>query len=152
MNWWMQEFGKRKEWEVGYSYDKADREYSEKLGNPGWNWVDHMKLGKIQGLKFKNVIYKIKNKHGKNVVNFGKVDFLESKYKSTHKSKSYNFGKYIDSANNNKEEKEKWNPKKVKFSTDANGDVDPIQTNTTDSSYFFDNEDAISFNLGNNKK
>ena len=30
------------------------------------------------------------------------------------------------------------------------GDVDPIQTDTTDSSYFFDNEDAISFNLNNN--
>ena len=30
------------------------------------------------------------------------------------------------------------------------GDVNPIQTDTTDSSYFFNNEDAISFNLGNN--
>jgi len=152
MEWWMNEFGKRKEWKVNYSYDKADGEYSEKLGGPSWDWVDHMKLGKIQGLKFKNVIYKIKNKAGKNVVNFGNVDFLESKYKTPHKSKKYNFSKYITAveSSDEKEEKLKWNPKKVTFTANDDGNIDPIQTNTTDSSYFFDNEDAISFNLGNN--
>ena len=154
MSWWMNEFGKRKEWKVGYSYDKADGEYSEKLGGPSWDWVDHMKLGKIQGLKFKGVIYKIKNKKGKNVVNFGNVDFLESKYKASHKSKKYNFSKYTSAVENTdkKEEKTKWNPRKIKFEQDERGDVNPIQTNTTDSSYFFDNEDAISFNFGNNNK
>lgn len=152
MNWWMQEFGKRKEWVVHPGYDTKDGAYSTNLGSPGWDWVDHMKLGKIQGLKFKNVIYKIKQKNGKNKVNFGKVDFIESKYKTSHKSKTYNFGKYIDEVKEEKNEKEKWNPSKVKFKNGANGEVDPIQTDTTDSSYFFDNEDAISFNLGNNKK
>lgn len=153
MAWWVNEFGKRKEWSVSPSYDKADGEYSEKLGSPKWGWEDHMKPGKIQGLKFKNVIYKIKAKNGKNVVNFGNVDFLESKYKTPHKSKKYNFSKYITAIedSNENEQKTKWNPKKVKFTEDERGDVDPIQTNTTDSSYFFDNEDAISFNLGNNK-
>lgn len=109
-----------------------------------------MKLGKIQGLKFKTVIYKIKNKKGKNVVNFGVVDFLESKYKTPHKLKKYNFAKYVSAVEDEeeKEKKPKWNPKKVKFKADENGDVDPIQTDTTDSSYFFDNEDAVSFNLG----
>ena len=148
MDWWMQEFGKRKEWKVGYSYDKDDRQYSDKLGSPSWDWVDHMKVGKIQGLKFKNIIYKTKAKNGKNVVNFGKVDFLESKYKMPHKVKTYNFSKYID--DDKKEEKAKWNPSKVTFSKDERGDIDPIQTDTTDSSYFFDNADAISFNLKNN--
>ena len=149
-NWWMQEFGKRKEWKVGYSYDKNDGQYSDKLSGPEWGWVDHMKLGKIQGLKFKTVIYKIKNKKGKNVVNFGVVDFLESKYKTPHKLKKYNFAKYVSAVEDEeeKEKKPKWNPKKVKFKADENGDVDPIQTDTTDSSYFFDNEDAVSFNLG----
>ncbi len=152
MDWWMQEFGKRKEWKVGYSYDKADGEYSDKLNQPSWDWVDHMRLGKIQGLGNKAIIYKIKNKKGKNVVNFGKVDYLESKYKTLHKPKKYNFTKYITAigTDDDKEEKNKWNPKKVKFKEDERGDVDPIQTDTTDSSYFFDNEDAISFNLGNN--
>lgn len=148
---WMNEFGKRKEWEAGYTYNRGDVEYSDKFGI-GWNWTDHMKLGKIQGLKFKNVIYKIKDKKGKSVVNFGNVDFLESKYKTQHKSKNYNFNKYTsDSSGDKKEDKPaKWNPNKVKFTKDDRGDIDPIQTDTTDSSYFFDNEDAISFNLGNN--
>ena len=120
MSWWMNEFGKRKEWTVNYSYDKADGEYSDKLGTPKWGWEDHMRLGKIQGLGFKAVIYKIKNKKGKNVVNFGKVDFLESKYKTLHKTKKYNFTKYITAINDddNKEDKTKWNPKKVKFTAD----------------------------------
>ncbi len=151
MNWWMNEFGKRKEWKVGYSYDKNDGEYSDKLNSPSWDWVDHMKLGKIQGLKFKGVIYKIKNKKGKNVVNFGTVDFLESKYKNPHRPKQYNFNKYTTAIEDEDEKikKTRWNPKKVKFTEDDRGEIDPIQTNTTDSSYFFDNENAISFNLGN---
>ncbi len=150
IEWWEREFGKRKEWSVGYSYDKSEGEYSDKLGGPNWGWTDHMKVGKIQGLKFKAVIYKIKNKKGKNVVNFGNVDFLESKYKMPHKTKTYNFGKYITAiSDNEKDEKPKWKPNKVEFTKDERGDVDPIQTDTTDSSYFFDNADAISFNLGN---
>ncbi len=151
--WWMNEFGKRREWKVGYSYEKSNGEYDDKLSGPEWTWVDHMKLGKIQGLKFKTIIYKIKNNKGKNVVNYGTVDFLESKYKTPHKTKKYNFSKYVTAVENSdeKEEKAKWNPKKVKFTADERGDINPIQTDTTDSSYFFDNEDAISFNLGNNK-
>lgn len=148
INWWMQEFGKRREWKVSYSYDKDDGKYSDKLGGPAWTWEDHMKVGKIQGLKFKNIIYKVKNKAGKNVVNYGKVDFLESKYKVPHKSKTYNFTKYISDVDDKKDEKPKWKPNKVEFTKDARGDVDPIQTDTTDSSYFFNNSDAISFNLG----
>ncbi len=154
MKWWTDELGKRKEWVVGYSYDKQDGEYSDKLNSPQWAWKDYMIPGRIQGLKFKNIIYKTKNKKGKNIVGFGNVDFLESKYKTPHKSKKYNFSKYITAINedNEKDEKPKWNPKKVKFTEDDRGDIDPIQTDTTDSSYFFDNEDAISFNLGNNDK
>lgn len=151
-DWWMREFGKRKEWKVGYSYDKNDGEYSDKLGGPSWDWVDHMKMGKIQGLKFKGIIYKIKNKKGKNVVNFGNVDFLESKYKTIHKSKKYNFSKYMTAITHEEEKEEipKWKPKKVTFDEDERGDVDPIKTDVTDSSYFFNNEEAISFNFKNN--
>ena len=99
---------------------------------------------------FKNIIYKTKAKNGKNVVSFGKVDFLESKYKTPHKSKTYNFSKYISAVSDDKkDETPKWNPTKVKFTKDERGDIDPIQTDSTDSSYFFDNEDAISFNLSN---
>lgn len=154
MQWWLSEFGKRREWVVGGKYDKKDGEYSSDLGTPNWSWEDHMKLGKIQGLKFKQIIYKTKLKNGKNTVDFGNVDFLESKYKTPHKTKKYNFSKYITNNNDdsNGNGKEKWNPSKAKFTRDENGDIDPIKTDTTDSSYFFNNEDAISFNLGNNTK
>ena len=154
MQWWLSEFGKRREWVVASKYDKKDGEYSSDLGTPNWSWEDHMKLGKIQGLKFKQIIYKTKLKNGKNTVDFGNVDFLESKYKTPHKTKKYNFSKYITNNNDdsNGNEKAKWNPSKAKFTLDENGDIDPIKTDTTDSSYFFNNEDAISFNLGNNTK
>ena len=154
MDWWMREFGKRREWSISPSYDTKDGAYSSALGAAKWDWKDHMHNAKIQGLKFKSIIYKTKDKKGKNVVNFGNVDFLESKYKSPHKTKTYNFNKYIAnvSPDNKKEEKQKWKPNKVVFSKDERGDTDPIQTDVTDSSYFFDNEDAISFDLKKGKK
>jgi len=107
---------------------------------------------KIQGLKFKGLIYKVKDKKGKNVVNYGTSDFLESKYKETHKIKNYNFDKYNSGLveETKKEKKKKFNPKDIVFNDSH--DIDPIQTDVTDSSYLFDNEDAISFNLNPNKK
>ena len=152
MDWWAREFGKRREWDVHPGYDTEDGAYSSKLGSPTWAWKDHMHNAKIQGLKFKSIIYKIKDKKGKNVVNFGNVDFLESKYKAPHKTKTYNFNKYIANVSNEKkEEKQKWKPNKVVFAKDEKGDIDPIQTDTTDSSYLFDNENAISFDLKKKK-
>ena len=151
-NWWMNEFGKRREWSVGNNYNKEDGAYSDNLGGVKWEWQDTMKLGKLQGLKFKDVIYKTKDKKGKHVVNFGRVDFLESKYKQKHKMKSYNFGKFSENSDNDEEKdkkKRKFNPKSVRFDAQNDEEVNPIAMNTTDSSYFFDNEDAISFNLGN---
>ena len=43
------------------------------------------------------------------------------------------------------------NPKKLDFVDDRN-EINPIQTDTTDSSYLFDNEDAIIVNLKPDKK
>ena len=155
-DWWLQEFGKRREWKVSPSYDptKNRGEYSSSLGSPEWSWQDTMKLGKMQGLAFKSIIFKTKDKKGKNVVNFGKVDFLESKYKEPKKIKMYKFDKYneSDKQQSDKASRKKFNYKRVKFDSNNDEEVDPIQTDTTDSSYFFNNEDAISFNFGNNKK
>jgi len=155
-DWWLQEFGKRREWKVSPSYDptKNRGEYSSALGSPEWSWQDTMKLGKLQGLGFKAIIYKTKDKKGKNVVNFGKVDFLESKYKEPKKVKYYRFDKFNDSKEqkNKKTTRQKFNYKNVNFDTNSDEDIDPIQTDTTDSSYFFNNADAISFNFGDNKK
>jgi len=149
-SWWEQEFGKRREWKVSNNYDRKNGEYSSNLGGVEWAWVDHMKVAKMQGLKFKNCIYKTKDKKGKNVVNFATVDFLEAKFKEPHKVKNYNFDKFNNGLHNEDEKK----PKKQKFdpnNVDFDENIDPVQTDTTDSSFLFNNEDAVSFNLNSNK-
>ena len=152
--WWKQELGQRREWAVSPGYDpgKSD-EYTSNLGSPKWEWKDNFVEAKLQGLKFKGIVYKVKDAKGKNVINYGSVDFLESKYKEPHKVKEYNFDKF----NNGTVEEEK-NAKKNKFDPDnlnwgdLDGDVNPIQMNTSDSTYLFDNEDAIVVDLNNKKK
>ena len=149
--WWEKEFCQRREWSIHPSYNMKDEAYSDSLGGVTWEWKDTMKVAKIQGLKFKNCIYKVKDKKGKNLVNYGTVDFLESKYKEYHKSKEYKFDKFnsgIVPEDVKKSRTNKFNPKNITFDTASDDEeIDPVQTDTTDSSYFFDNEDAISLNL-----
>ena len=95
-----------------------DGVYTDSLGGVKWDWKDTMKVAKIQGLKFKNCIYKVKDKKGKNLVNYGAVDFLESKYKEPHKSKTYKFDKFnygIIEEEVKKPKSNKFNPKKDIF-------------------------------------
>lgn len=151
-SWWEEEFGTRKEWVRNSNYDMKDIEYSTNLGNVAWDYKKILRKEKIQSLAFKQIVYKTKDVKGKNLAWFGKVDFLEAKYKEPHKTKTYKFDKFTPSISTTPEEtkKEKFNPKKVIFD-DSNGEeIDPIKTDTTDSSYFFNNEDAISIKL--NKK
>lgn len=154
MSWWTLELGKRREWVVSSGYDPGkDDSYESKLGNPAWAWKDNFVEAKIQGLKFKGIIYKTKDSKGKNVVNYGSVDFLESKYKEPRKPKNYDFDKF----NNGTVEEDK-KPKKIKFDPNhlnwgsLDGEVDPIQMNVTDSTYLFDNSDAVIVDLKNKKK
>ncbi len=41
---------------------------------------------------------------------------------------------------------------RIKFDPDNNGDIDPIKSNTTDSNFLFDNDDAIIFDIKRDKK
>ena len=96
----------------------------------------------------------MKDSKGKNVVNYGTLDFLESKYKEPHKLKEYNFDKFnsgIAHEETKKVKKNKFNPNYIDFDNE-DVEIDPIQTDTTDSSVLFNNEDAVSFNLGEKKK
>ena len=103
-------------------------------------------------MKFKQCAYKTKDLGGKNVAYAGFVDFLESKYKEKKDVKIFNFSKFTPGIKNSDsddiEEKIKFNPRNIDFDSAGDINVDPIQTDITDSRYFFDNEDAISFNLG----
>ena len=91
--------------------------------------------GKIQSLKFKNCMYKIKNTKGKSMVGTGKVDFLESKYKEKQKIKTYNFGKFTSGINIKSKEKD--------FKSNLNDETDPISEPLLNSHYKFDDEDPI---------
>ena len=153
-SWWKGELGRRREWVTSPGYDPGkSADYGSDLGKPTWEWKDNFVEAKLQGLKFKGIVYKTKDAKGKNVINYGTVDFLESKYKEPHKSKNYDFAKF----NNGQVEEEK-KPKKEKFDPDnlnwgdLDGEVNPIQMNTTDTTYLFDNEDAIVVDLNNKKK
>ena len=153
-DWWQKELGNRREWVVHPSYDpgKSD-EYSSNLGGPTWEWKPNFVTSKLQGLKFKGIVYKTKDAKGKNVINYGSVDFLESKYKEPRKPKNYNFDKF----NTGTVEEEK-KVKKIKFDPNhlnwgnLDEEIDPVQMNTTDSTYLFDNEDAIIVDLKKKKK
>ncbi len=146
---WQKEFGDHREWKFTVSYDTSKLSYDSKLNSPKWEWKENIASGKLQALKFKDCAYIIKDLKGKNNYGDGKVDFLEAKYKEPHPLKKYDFARFT---NGIAEEKvvttnKKLDLTKTEFKTDAQGDVDPIKTDTTDSKYLFDNEDAIVFNL-----
>ena len=86
----------------------------------------------------------------------GKLNYLESKYNEPKKIKTYDFGKYsngvtTETEDDNYKPKKKFDANNIDFKDDDN-EYNPIQTDTTDSSYLFDNEDAIIVNLKNKKK
>lgn len=149
-DWWQKEFGQRREWVIDTKYNKGkESEYSSDLGNVKWDWKDTMRVAKIQGLKFKGCIYKIKDKNGKNLVNYGSVDFLESKYKEHHSSKKYDFGKFnigvVPDKKNN--DNTGLNPQDINWG----GDYPPIRTDTSDTVIFTEEDSGIKSNLKNKK-
>ena len=126
-------------------------EYSKTYGSVKWTFVPYFKPGKLQTLPQKRCAYKIRGSNGKPMVGPGDFQYLESKYKEPQKIKTYDFGRYSDSVttaseDNNDRTKKKFNLKDLDF-IDERDEFNPIQTDTTDSKYLFDNEDAIVVNL-----
>ena len=94
--------------------------------------------------------------NGKPIAGPGKLAYLESKYKEPHKVKTFDFGKYSDGVTTVTEDddsdmRKKFNLKHIDFRDERN-EIDPIQIDTTDSKYVFDNEDAIVNNKKSSKK
>ena len=151
LSWWSGEFGTKREWTYSNSMDMEKMKYDSKYGSVKWEFIKYFKEGKLQGLGAKDCAYKIRGRNGKPMVGPGRLAFLESKYKEPHKVKTYDFGKYSDGVttateDDNSSTSKKFNPKKVDFIDDKN-EYNPIQTDTTDSNYLFDNDDAIIVNL-----
>lgn len=152
--WWSKELGDKREWTFKYNYDTSKLEYDSKYNDAVFKWKENYSPGKVQALKFKQCFYKVKDLKGKNLVGVFKVDYLDAKYKEQQYSKPYNFSRFtngIAEDTDTKSKKEKFNLKNLEFDRSANGDVDPIKTNTTDSNFLFDNEDAIIFDINRKK-
>lgn len=155
LSWWSKEFGNYREWTYGSSMNTDTMEYDHKLSNVSWKFVPYFKEGKLQALGTKDCAYKIRGENGKPMAGPGKLNYLESKYKEPHKIKTFDFGKYSNGVTTFAEDdtsniRKKFSPKNVDF-RDENNEIDPIQTDVTDSKYVFDNEDAIVVNLKKKK-
>lgn len=168
---WSQEFGDKRQWL--YSQDmsiKGEGKGGQFLGGESsakdvsygdykgvkWGWKKNFELGKIQALKFKNCAFKYKDDKGKSFVGVAILNFLDSKYKEPHKEKQFDFAKYKtgivnEEIHESKIKTNRFNPKEIDFDAFSdNEDVNPIQTDVTDSSVFFNSEDAIVYDM--NKK
>lgn len=150
--WWSKEIGDEKKWIFSQDYDTEKGEYTSKLG--GIKYLPQRKYwdGKIQELKFKQSFYKLRNLGGKSDTGVVVLGFLSTSYLQDKKVKQYNFDKF--NSNVGYSEKDEENVKKKKnnlknyhFDDDIPNEIDPINTDVTDSKYLFDNEDAIVFNF-----
>ena len=157
LTWWEKEFGQKREWSMQNTIDFDKMQYESKHGGVKWEFIPYFKAGKLQSLGAKDCAYKVRDTSGKSLVGQGKLGYLESKYKEPKKIKTFDFGKYSDGVTTATEDtenglnKKKFNLKNLDFK-DERDEINPVQTDTTDSKYLFDNEDAIVVNLKNNKK
>ncbi len=153
--WWELELGTKREWTFKYNYDTEKLQYDSKYGDALFKWKQNYSAGKVQSLKSKQCMYKVKNIAGKSSVGIMKVDLLDSKYHEPHYGKHFNFSRFTNgiAEEESKPKKEKFNLKNLEFDKSSNGDIDPIKNNTTDSNFLIDNEDAIIFDINrkNNK-
>lgn len=155
--WWEKELGDKREWVFTNDYKTDKGSYDATYKSIKWAWVPNYKAGKVMALKFKAIMYKTRDLKGKMLVGSAKVDFLETKYKEKQNIKTYNFSKFtsgiVSSETDGHSKNNKFNFKNMDFHSnpDNPNNMDPVQTNTTDLSYKFDNENPItSFNTNNN--
>lgn len=153
--WWSKDFGKKRKWKFKYNYDTEKGSYDPKLNSIEWGWTENFKPDKLRSLKFKSCAYKTETINNQQIISKGRLDFLDSKYKEPHDIKMYNFSKFtkgIYEEEPTKKKRQKFNYKNMDF-TDKNraNEIDPVKTDTSDSSYFIDNQDAIVFDLKKRK-
>ena len=153
--WWSNEIGQKREWNFSYSYNTEEVKYDAKYGNAKLENKVKFTPGQVQGVGAKQCYFKIKDTKAKYSNGVIKVDYLASKYHEKHEGKQYNFNKFINGiatdVDDNDNKKPKFDLKNLKFDVADNGDVDPIKSNTTDSNFLFDNEDAIVFDINKKK-
>ena len=154
LDWWETEFGQKRTWIWGNSMDMNKLQYDAKISGVKYGWELNWPANKLGTMVFKAAAIKLKNDSGGFNVNEGRLNFVSARYKESQPMKTYDFTKFtagvVDETADEKH-KEKFDPKHINF-TDGNNEIDPIQTDTTDSEFKFDNENAIVVNLKKNKQ
>lgn len=159
--WWSKELGEKREWEWNSTYDMNKGEYDAKAGGIKYKFKDKYSPGKVQALKGKQCMYKLRDLGNKNVVGVANLDYLAAKYKEKQSVKNFNFEKFstgTHSTSNSDDSDNKLSIFGKKKNTILNGfseydntdeELDPIKLDNSDSNYEFESENAIVFN---NKK
>ena len=150
--WWEKEFSKRRKWAYSSSMDMNKLQYDSKVGGVKYDWESYFAANKLGTLKFKHVALKLRTEAGAFQVGEGVLNFISAKYKEEQPIKTYNFTKYTPGVTTKDDEvsKKKFDLKNVRFESE-NDETNPIQTDTTDATFMFDNENAIIVDLKNKK-
>ena len=147
--WWANELGTKKDWVVNHSsYNFADDKYESK-GSAEYKNVQRYSPNKVQSLKFKKCMYKIKNLKGKIENGTANLDFLPSKYKEKQNVKIYNFAKFTSGIADDLNSKNDSDSKYKSNYEDIN--VDPIRTDVSDLNFDMNNENAITYTFRKRK-
>jgi len=159
--WWSKELGEKREWDWNSTYDMAKGEYEPKAGGIKYKFKDAYAPGKVQSLKGKHCLYKLRDLGNKSVVGTAELDYLKAKYKEKQTIKKFNFEKFANSTtqsttcsvDNDTTSTSIFTKKKNSILTgfskydNTDEELDPIQLDSSDYEYEFDNEDAVSFNI-----
>lgn len=151
LEWWSKELGTHREWRMKDTMDFKTGEYDSKHGDVEWKYIATFQVGRLQTLKKNHFAYMIRATNNKPQVGAGLFKYMDAKYKEPQKIKTFDFEKYAYSNSDEDGASRKFDYKHVNFNDERN-EFNPVQTDTSDSSYLFDNEDAIVVNLKNKKK
>lgn len=169
---WAEQFGYKRDWLFSQDMSIKPEGSGDQFGIAGgsaksvsygdlkgvkWGYKKRYDVGKFDNMKFKHCGFMVKDDTGKAFVGLTTLDFMASKYKEPHKSKNFDFAKYqsgiVNETHEDKGIKQGYNPKNIDFdSFGDNEEVDPVQTDVTDSEYLFNNEDAIIYNIKKDNK
>lgn len=154
LEWWEKEFTEKREWKYKNNIDMSKLQYETKYSDVQYGWAKYFSANKLATLGFKHTAVKLKTGAGKLDVGEGVFNFIGSKYKEEQPIKKYNFAKFTSGVATETNDKHtgrvKFDPKKVEF-VDENDEYNPIQTDTTDALFEFDNENAIVVNFKKKK-
>ena len=125
--WWSKELGEKKDWTVSNTgFHNKDLKYDEKI-NAKFEFKPKYPAGKIQSLKFKKCMFKIKNVKGSIENGTANLDFLPSKYKEKQEVKNYDFTRFSGSAAAAGNSNKRMNPSPVDNPIIDNKNYNPIR-------------------------